>query len=51
MNNERSGARLVAGSVWVFVLVALAAVITHHAVTDCLERGNWCDAIEQGEGN
>lgn len=42
---------LMNGAFWVVVLFGLAAVVTHFAVMECMERGNWCDVIERGEGN
>lgn len=33
----------------VVVLVVLATIVARFAIHECLERGNWCDAIELSE--
>lgn len=49
MRGQGHNTSLISGSFWVFVLVGLAIVVTHIAVMECMETGNWCAAIELSE--
>lgn len=51
-DREPDGASvLLNGAFWVAVLAILAIIVSQFAIMECMERGNWCDAIENGDSS